>query len=70
MTQDANLRLTGKQMRLVEEGLRSAFVDYNDLARLVLYDPPSGHAHLAGGRGGGRSAGPAATGATGGRLVF
>jgi hypothetical protein len=38
MTQDANLRLTGKQMRLVEEGLRNAFVDYNDLARLVLYN--------------------------------
>jgi hypothetical protein len=38
MTHDANIRLTGKQMRLVEEGLRNAFVDYNDLARLVLYD--------------------------------
>jgi hypothetical protein len=38
MTHDANLRLTGKQLRLVEESLRSAFIDYNDLARLVLYD--------------------------------
>jgi hypothetical protein len=38
MTQDANLRLTGKQLRLVEEGLRNAFIDFNDLARLVLYD--------------------------------
>ena len=35
MTQDANFRLTGKQMRLVAEGLRNAFVDYNDLARPV-----------------------------------
>jgi hypothetical protein len=38
MTQNANLRLTGKQLRLVEDGLRTAFVDYNDLARLVLYE--------------------------------
>jgi hypothetical protein len=38
MTQNASFRLTGKQLRLVEEGLRNAFVDYNDLARLVLYD--------------------------------
>jgi hypothetical protein len=38
MTRDANIRLTGNQMRLIEEGLRNAFVDYNDLARLVLYD--------------------------------
>ena len=38
MTQNANIRLTGKQIRLVEEGLRSAFTDFNDLARLVLYD--------------------------------
>ena len=30
MTQDANFRLTGKQMRLVAEGLRNAFVDHND----------------------------------------
>jgi V8-like Glu-specific endopeptidase len=38
MTQNANIRLTGKQMRLLEEGLRNAFVDYNDLARLVLFE--------------------------------
>jgi hypothetical protein len=38
MTQSANIRLNGKQMRLVEEGLRHAFVDYNDLARLALYE--------------------------------
>jgi hypothetical protein len=38
MTQSANIRLNGKQMRLVEEGLRNAFVDYHDLARLTLYE--------------------------------
>src|SRR4051794_40349671 len=38
MTQNANIRLNGKQMRLVEEGLRAAFVDYDDLARLTLYE--------------------------------
>jgi V8-like Glu-specific endopeptidase len=38
MTENANIRLTGKQMRLVEEGLGRAFTGYNDLARLVLYD--------------------------------
>jgi hypothetical protein len=36
MTQNATIRLNGKQMRLVEEGLRNAFVDYPDLARLVV----------------------------------
>jgi hypothetical protein len=38
MTQNANIRFTGRQMRLVEEGLRTAFVGYNELARLVLYE--------------------------------
>src|SRR4051812_14510433 len=38
MPQNADIRLTGKQFRLVEEGLRNAFVNYDDLARLVLYE--------------------------------
>jgi hypothetical protein len=38
MPHDANLRLTGNQIRLVQDGLRNAFVDYNDLSRLVLYE--------------------------------
>jgi hypothetical protein len=38
MTQIANVRLTGKQMRPVEEGLRQAFVGYRELERLLLYD--------------------------------
>jgi V8-like Glu-specific endopeptidase len=38
MTQNANIRLTGHQLRLIEEGLRNAFVDYNDLARTILYE--------------------------------
>jgi hypothetical protein len=38
MSNDASIRLTGKQLRLVEEGVRNAFVDYRDLERLVLYE--------------------------------
>ena len=43
MTQDGNARLDGPQMKLLAESLLNAFLDFNDLARLVRFEsPPSG----------------------------
>jgi V8-like Glu-specific endopeptidase len=38
VSQGANIRLTGKQLRLLEEGLLSAFRNYNNLDRLLLFE--------------------------------
>jgi V8-like Glu-specific endopeptidase len=38
VTQSANIRLTGKQLRLLEDALLKAFLGYNDLQHLLLFD--------------------------------